>query len=73
MTRHQRRKAAKARSLEKAMRLAKAELAMRTQATVERNLSNPRRPTRSGKGMGNRGLYQGNWAATARGRGVSYT
>lgn len=67
MTRHQRRKAAKLRAFEKAVRLAKADRASQVQAVVEKNLSNPHRPARSPKGLGNRSVYDGALGGFARG------
>lgn len=67
MTRHQRRKAAKARWEAKAERLATAHKAWETQRIVSANLANPIRPSRTIKGLGNRGVYKGVTAATARG------
>lgn len=59
MTRHQRRKLAAVRSAEKTERLASAALAHRNAAIVSANMSNPVRPERSAKGMGNRSVYTG--------------
>jgi hypothetical protein len=70
MTRHQRRKAAKANAEARLERLITAAIADRNAKIVRGNLSNPRRPHRSAKGMGNRGIYRGDWSDFARGRGA---
>lgn len=74
MTRHERRKAAKARWIAKAGKLYAAQLAWERAQIVRKNMSSPKRPERSPKGMGNRSVYQGLTSATAvvsSGRGKS--
>lgn len=74
MTRHERRKAAKARWIAKAEKLVAAHHAWERAQIVRKNMSAPKRPDRSPKGMGNRAVYQGLTAATAvvsSGRGKS--
>lgn len=74
MTRHQRRKASKARWIAKAEKLVAAHHAWERAKIVRENMSKPKRPERSPKGMGNRSVYQGLTAATAvvsSGRGKS--
>jgi hypothetical protein len=70
MTRHQRRKAARAAQAAKLERLANAERVRRVSEQVRDNLSNPKRPGRSSAGLVS-GIYRGEAMARAHGRGVS--
>jgi hypothetical protein len=57
MTRHQRRKAARARKDAKAEKLNARALALLQSEKLKRNLVE-RKPSRSPRGLGNRGIYQ---------------
>lgn len=60
-TRHQRRKASKAKWEAKAEALVQAHRAWERAKIVRMNMNNPIRPAKSPKGMGNRAIYEGNW------------
>lgn len=59
MTRHERRKAVRARKNAKAEILERRALRVLQEEQSKRNLSMRGRPERSPKGMGNRGIYSG--------------
>lgn len=72
MNRHQRRKLAMRRKQDKLQHLANRLALSRQQQVTAANLGTARKPERSPKGLGNRGIYQGVGMFPAKGYGEGF-